>query len=119
MSDLSPNLALPLLLPAQAQKHVTHNEALALLDLLVQLRVQRFDARTPPEAPGDGLTDPQREALRTAYEMGYFEYPRDANASEVAAALDIQRSTFTEHLNAAQSKLLDELQFASPDAARS
>ena len=54
MSDLSPNLALPLLLPAQAQKHVTHNEALALLDLLVQLRVQRFDARTPPEAPGDG-----------------------------------------------------------------
>ena len=54
MSDLSPNLALPLLLPAQAQKHVTHNEALALLDLLVQLRVQRFDARTPPEAPEDG-----------------------------------------------------------------
>ncbi|REC57805.1 DUF2793 domain-containing protein [Rhodosalinus sediminis] len=54
MSDLSPNLALPLLLPAQAQKHVTHNDALALLDLLVQLRVQRFDARTPPEAPGDG-----------------------------------------------------------------
>jgi predicted DNA binding protein len=55
------------------------------------------------------LTDRQREVLHTAHEMGYFEYPRDANASEVATALDIEPSTFTEHLNAAQSKLLDEL----------
>jgi predicted DNA binding protein len=55
------------------------------------------------------LTDRQREVLTTAHEMGYFEYPRDANASQVAEALDIEPSTFTEHLNAAQSKLLDEL----------
>ena len=41
--------------------------------------------------------------------MGYFEYPRESNASEVAAALDIEPSTFTQHLNAAQTKLLDEL----------
>jgi hypothetical protein len=27
-SDSSPNLALPFLMPSQAQKHVTHNEAL-------------------------------------------------------------------------------------------
>ncbi|MFP4239718.1 MAG: DUF2793 domain-containing protein [Rhodosalinus sp.] len=54
MSDLSPNLALPLLLPAQAQKHVTHNEALSLLDLLVQLRIASFDAVTPPAQPEDG-----------------------------------------------------------------
>jgi predicted DNA binding protein len=63
------------------------------------------------------LTDRQREVLATAHEMGYFEYPRGANASEVAAALDIQRSTFTEHLNTAQSKLLDELQFDTPHGA--
>ncbi len=56
------------------------------------------------------LTDRQREVLRTAYGMGYFEYPRGANAGEVADALDIRPSTFTEHLNAAQSKILDELQ---------
>ena len=55
------------------------------------------------------LTDRQREVLTTAHEMGYFAYPREANATEVAAALDIQPSTFTEHLNAAQSKLLAEL----------
>jgi len=55
------------------------------------------------------LTDRQREVVETAYEMGYFEYPRESNATEVAAALDIQPSTFTEHLTAAQGKLLGEL----------
>lgn len=54
MSDISPILSLPYLLPAQAQKHVTHNEALQLLDALVQLRVVDFDAETPPLEPSPG-----------------------------------------------------------------
>lgn len=54
MSDLSPSLGLPYLLPSQAQKHVTHNEALKLLDALVQLRVKEFDATTPPAVPVQG-----------------------------------------------------------------
>jgi hypothetical protein len=33
---VTPHLALPLMAAAQAQKHVTHNEALRLLDGLVQ-----------------------------------------------------------------------------------
>ena len=54
------------------------------------------------------LTDRQCEVLRTAYRMGYFERPRDANARDVADALDIAPSTFAEHLAAAQRKLLEE-----------
>ena len=54
------------------------------------------------------LTDRQCEVLRTAYRMGYFERPRDANARAVAEALDISPSTFAEHLAAAQRKLLEE-----------
>ncbi|WP_412509696.1 DUF2793 domain-containing protein, partial [Roseovarius sp. SYSU LYC5161] len=54
MSDLSTRLALPFIAPAQAQKHVTHNEALERLDLLVQMRVTAFEATTPPEAPAPG-----------------------------------------------------------------
>jgi predicted DNA binding protein len=54
------------------------------------------------------LTDRQREVLRTAYRMGYFERPRDANARAVADALDISPSTFAEHLATAQRKLLEE-----------
>ncbi len=55
------------------------------------------------------LTDRQREVLQTAHSMGYFEYPRQANATEVAERLDICPSTFAEHLAAAQSKVLDDL----------
>jgi len=51
------------------------------------------------------LTDRQREVLETAHEMGYFDHPKGANAGEVAEALGITTSTFTEHLSAAQSKL--------------
>ncbi|WP_311171926.1 helix-turn-helix domain-containing protein [Halobellus ordinarius] len=55
------------------------------------------------------LTDRQREVLRTAHEMGYFEHPKRANAGEVAAELGIDPSTFTEHLAAAQGKLLSTI----------
>lgn len=54
VTDTSARLALPLLQAAQAQKHITHNEALARLDLLVQLTVQEFDAATPPVTPQEG-----------------------------------------------------------------
>lgn len=54
MSQNSPRLSLPFLAPAQAQKHVTHNEALARLDLLVQLTVQAFEAVAPPPDPVEG-----------------------------------------------------------------
>lgn len=54
MSDTTARLALPIMLPAQAQKHVTHNEALEKLDLVAQLTLEAFDALTPPTNPLDG-----------------------------------------------------------------
>ncbi|KPA19784.1 hypothetical protein shim_37430 [Shimia sp. SK013] len=54
MSDRSPNLDMPFLMPSQAQKHVTHNEALQVLDAIVQLTVGGFGATTPPSAPEAG-----------------------------------------------------------------
>jgi Protein of unknown function (DUF2793) len=53
MTD-TPNLTLPLIAAAQAQKHVTHNEALALLDALVQLSVLSRTATAPPAVPAQG-----------------------------------------------------------------
>jgi predicted DNA binding protein len=52
------------------------------------------------------LTERQREVLETAFRMGYFASPPGANAGEVATELGVNRSTFREHLSAAQSKLL-------------
>jgi Protein of unknown function (DUF2793) len=49
-------LALPLLLPAQAQKHVTVNEALARLDATAQLRVISSHEPNPPASATDGAS---------------------------------------------------------------
>lgn len=54
MSDVSAVLSLPYILPAQAQKHVTHNEALVRLDVAVQLAVIARDVTAPPASPAQG-----------------------------------------------------------------
>jgi len=50
----STHLLLPYVLAAQAQKHVTVNEALRLLDGLLQLAVLDRHLTTPPASPADG-----------------------------------------------------------------
>jgi hypothetical protein len=54
MADQTPNLSLPFIMPAQAQKHVTHNEAIELLDMIVQLTFEATDATTPPGVADEG-----------------------------------------------------------------
>ena len=54
MSDHSPRLDLPYLQSAQAQKHVTHNEALRILDMVTQLTLVAFDQTVPPALPQEG-----------------------------------------------------------------
>jgi hypothetical protein len=52
--DDTPNLSLPYVQAAQAQKHVTINESLAALDALVLLAVLDRDLAAPPGAPAEG-----------------------------------------------------------------
>jgi hypothetical protein len=54
MSEQTVRLALPLVDAGQAQKEVTHNEALAALDLLVQAGVVDVGVDGPPESPAPG-----------------------------------------------------------------
>jgi hypothetical protein len=53
--DFTPVLGMPYLLPNQAQKHVTVNESLGLLDAVVQAAVIEVGRDAPPEAPEDGV----------------------------------------------------------------
>ncbi|WP_226022077.1 bacterio-opsin activator domain-containing protein [Halomicrobium salinisoli] len=55
------------------------------------------------------LTDRQREAIAAAYEAGYYEWPREATAEEVAADLGVAGATFHKHLRAAERKLVATL----------
>lgn len=52
-AEHTPRLALPYLMPAQAQKHVTVNEAIRRLDALVQIAVKSRQA-VAPDSPEDG-----------------------------------------------------------------
>jgi GAF domain-containing protein/DNA-binding CsgD family transcriptional regulator len=58
------------------------------------------------------LTDRQRAVLEAAYYGGYFEWPRDVSAEDLAEQMDVSPPTLHEHLRNAQRKafaqLLDE-----------
>lgn len=49
------NLKLPYIAPSQAQKHVTHNEAIRALDALVQLSVVSRSLSVPPAVTAEGI----------------------------------------------------------------
>ena len=68
------------------------------------------DTRSDPVVVDRGrLTERQREVVRTAQRLGYFEHPRGASATEVADAIGIARATFSEHLAAAQRRVFEDL----------
>lgn len=52
--DEIPNLKLPYILPSQAQKHVTHNEALRMLDAIVHMGVKSWSLGDAPSSPAEG-----------------------------------------------------------------
>ncbi|HMB49899.1 MAG TPA: bacterio-opsin activator domain-containing protein [Natronoarchaeum rubrum] len=53
------------------------------------------------------LTDRQQSALRRAYLSDYFERPRSVSGDELADSMGVSRSTFHQHLRAAQRKLVE------------
>lgn len=88
----------------------------ALRERFPDLDVRRLVRDPGPGTSGDPvyvdrgkLTGRQLEVLQTAYRMGYFDRPRGANGTEVAAELDIDPSTFSEHLASAQRKLFADV----------
>lgn len=58
------------------------------------------------EALDEALTARQREVVETAHHAGFFEWPRDSTAEEVADLLGIAAPTFNEHLRRAHRKLV-------------
>ena len=54
MTDTTARLALPMIVPGQAQKEMTHNEALVRIDAAVQPNVVALGLATPPTDPDDG-----------------------------------------------------------------
>jgi hypothetical protein len=55
------------------------------------------------------LTDRQQEVLLTAYDSGYYEWPKETTGEELAESLDISAPTLSEHLQAAERKVVSIL----------
>ena len=54
----------------------------------------------------DDLTDRQLTAIQTAYLRDYFEWSRPVSGDELAESMGVSRSTFHQHLRAAERKLV-------------
>lgn len=53
------------------------------------------------------LTAKQRQALLTAFALGYYDVPRRISSEELSRHLDADKSTIVEHLRKAERKLID------------
>ncbi|WP_435360740.1 bacterio-opsin activator domain-containing protein [Haloarchaeobius sp. DFWS5] len=53
------------------------------------------------------LTEKQLAVLRAAYHAGYFDWPRDSTAEELAESMGVSSPTLHNHLRRSQYKLLD------------
>lgn len=85
------------------------NELVPELDLTAKRHLSQSETSyTREDSVREKLTDRQLEALKTAYQVGYFEWPRDLDGSEVAAELGITQPTLNKHLRMAEKKLLEE-----------
>ena len=70
-------------------------------------RVGEYDAS---DAAVGALTARQREALRVARELGYFDVPRSASVEDIAAAMECAPGTAAEHLRKAEATVIDTLE---------
>lgn len=59
--------------------------------------------------PFSELSNRQREAVRTAFEHGYYRHPRETTHEAVAEKLECAPNTVSEHLQKAEVKLIDAL----------
>ncbi|MFC6941949.1 helix-turn-helix domain-containing protein [Salinirubellus sp. GCM10025818] len=67
------------------------------------------DARTNRTTPTARLSERQREVFRLAQREGYYAWPRDVSADDLATDLGLSKTTVLEHLRKAEAKLLGSL----------
>lgn len=74
---------------------------------LRELGSVRVGSLVGTDDPPAVLSDRQYEAVRTALEIGYFDWPRTGDAEALAAAMGVTHPTALEHLRKGERKLLE------------
>jgi predicted DNA binding protein len=73
------------------------------IDVTIEAVGGLADTTTAVEAR---LTDRQREIVKTAVTMGYYDVPRTASQTDIATELNCAPSTIAEHLRKAESRMM-------------
>jgi predicted DNA binding protein len=97
----------------QLRVHVSERERLEELlafcqdnDLTIDFEgIYEMGGATDAEVGRHTLTEDQHEVLRLATKHGYYEVPRQITADDLADALGISQSTFSERIRRAQGAL--------------
>lgn len=74
-----------------------------------KVTLQKIHDYRSREHPLDTLTNRQRDVLATAFEYGYYDVPRKTSVQDIAAHLDLDDSTVSEHLQRAERNLMEQL----------
>jgi predicted DNA binding protein len=78
----------------------------------VSFAVSKLYPKEKSDTRGDyGLTETQAAALRSAYEAGYFEDPRDVTLQELAEMEDVSSAALGRRQRRAMAKLVDSTLF--------
>jgi predicted DNA binding protein len=85
-----------------------------MTDAGMTVTLERLTEYDGPRTTADTLTERQREVVRTAYSMGYYEVPRSSSTEDVAERVGLDPSTVAEHLQRAEQNLLGEILVTAP-----
>ena len=75
----------------------------------ISICVKKLGRKSVSDGDADGLTQAQYEALRVAYERGYFEIPRSTSLTLLSEELGVSDNAVSERLRRAQSTLCERL----------
>ena len=78
----------------------------AIIEELEDLGTVRLGQLRPFGKLTSVLSARQSEVLEFAYDAGYFDWPRRADAETLADRLDITHATFLEHIRKSENKIL-------------
>lgn len=74
-----------------------------------QITTPSYDNHTDHNELTDRLTEKQLTALRTAYLAGYYDWPRESTAEDIASSMGISSATLHNHIRKATNSVLGEI----------
>ncbi len=78
-------------------------------DMNAEIEIRQIETPTGIDGTGDQfakLSERQREVFQLARREGYYTWPREVSATELANHIDLSQATVLEHLRKAEAKIL-------------